>query len=625
MANTDLDMLQKQPVAPPEPESREYTTAVPPTWREKVDADLQLGAEERVRRWVTAGQFSDATDWDKFLAARYTGSKGLDVTLFGDKPAERKPNLVDPVELNQRYAPKGEDWFDKPMDPDHAREVAKDIRGDLHARAVEARWALFHPGVSGTLSLGNLTSDIASEIMDPGKVALDMMPGPFEGRIAAALGGGVLARLAAHGVSGGIGAGLAAAPMTGVRLVEDHDYSLREAMGDLATSAAFGAVFQGLGVGGVKELWRWKFPAKAAHNAASTAASQIIDGKPVDVTAQVYPPATPEDIQVIRNHLATMKAGERPALTEDQINSAASIYHTTQDAGNAIRESLITKVPQNIGAVIEKEATQRRDGYAEGQSKTDIAATEEESARAESAKPAEFKMPPEIEEVLPAPQPLLAELTSRTGLRESLEHPQEHINRDYDVPYQAASNAVGGITYIDRHLNTMMPTPDGRLVDISGALHIHEQIERAGMEELMKRGLTPEQAYIASHHLLAEVAERDYVENTLGLNWSEYQKFIAKQEPKIQKEQLREPPPDAYTKPYPHDRMDLAKKEPTGGVAQPTPAEKAAVSDLRSQLEASLAAHPEVVAAKAELDSAKANIEGAYSQAAQCLMEAGFG
>ena len=97
--------------------------------------------------------------------------------------------------------------------------------------------------------------------------------------------------------------------------------------------------------------------------------------------------------------------------------------------------------------------------------------------------------------------------------------PKFSINRSYEVPYLAGYSQDGKTIYIDRRFPTKTTFRNGKTVDITRFIVVHESTEKALMDHL---GMPYQQA----HHLAIQ-AERKAVEDA-GLHWGEYNAYCMK-------------------------------------------------------------------------------------------------
>ena len=136
------------------------------------------------------------------------------------------------------------------------------------------------------------------------------------------------------------------------------------------------------------------------------------------------------------------------------------------------------------------------------------------------------------------------------------------INRANDVPYGAGPNTkLDQVVNVDRHV----PAEDkigGVTYDPARAVAVHEFTEQHALNELTKAGVPEATAYEIAHFVFAEPAERAWVEANVGPKaWGPYQAHWNKWLSKIDHENPKNPPPDLYQKPYPHDDDHLAPED----------------------------------------------------------------
>lgn len=130
--------------------------------------------------------------------------------------------------------------------------------------------------------------------------------------------------------------------------------------------------------------------------------------------------------------------------------------------------------------------------------------------------------------------------------------PNPAVDRSHDVPYLAGSSAEGGKTYIDRSVPPSITQKSGKTYDPARYLTVHEQLEH----DLMAKG----QPYESAHRAALD-AERAAVLRD-GLDWDEYQSAMKALWSKTEKNtHPTSPPPDLYTKPYPHDEAQFLQRQ----------------------------------------------------------------
>ncbi|HZU87933.1 MAG TPA: hypothetical protein VE993_01625 [Stellaceae bacterium] len=145
------------------------------------------------------------------------------------------------------------------------------------------------------------------------------------------------------------------------------------------------------------------------------------------------------------------------------------------------------------------------------------------------------------------------------------------IDASHDVPYLAgaSANADDPTTHIDRHLPRMAEV-SGVTFDPAVPANIHEQVERFVMERMIAakaaelgRALTPDELdtiYEVAHHGYAEPAE-DAWYRAHGIDVNEVNALWAHWDGRTEREGVpKNPPPDLYAKPYPHNKVEGSAK-----------------------------------------------------------------
>jgi hypothetical protein len=152
------------------------------------------------------------------------------------------------------------------------------------------------------------------------------------------------------------------------------------------------------------------------------------------------------------------------------------------------------------------------------------------------------------------------------------------VNRANDVPYEAgASKGNDPTTNLDHHLPRVAELANGQSFDPAVPAKIHEQVEKVAMERLIAkekehlgRELTQKEInriYEIAHHEYAEVAEDAWYRQQ-GLDLKEVNAWWAKQDKITEHENPKNPPPNLYTKPYPHNEVEGVKHEPSGSAME---------------------------------------------------------
>jgi hypothetical protein len=140
-------------------------------------------------------------------------------------------------------------------------------------------------------------------------------------------------------------------------------------------------------------------------------------------------------------------------------------------------------------------------------------------------------------------------ILARPEVKEAISAPRK-IDRTHDVPYLAGSNKEGGTTYIDKDVPIECKIGD-KACDPAKYLNVHEQTEHA----LMTDGKMPYE----DAHSIATQKEREAVEKD-GHSWKDYEAVMDGYLDKTEHEKPKNPPPDLYLKPYPHDKQKLMER-----------------------------------------------------------------
>lgn len=149
----------------------------------------------------------------------------------------------------------------------------------------------------------NAASGLAAFILDPLQASSTLVPGLGEEAVLGRLGTGFIGRTAARLTAGATAGGLSQIPVSafkaGLSSIDDQDYTLRDAATDVFMGAAAGALFH-TGIGTVGDIFNKtiaKAPAEVQHQAMSTATSQILEGRPVEVRPVIKPNYSPADLE----------------------------------------------------------------------------------------------------------------------------------------------------------------------------------------------------------------------------------------------------------------------------------------------------------------------------------------
>ncbi len=162
--------------------------------------------------------------------------------------------------------------------------------------------------------------------------------------------------------------------------------------------------------------------------------------------------------------------------------------------------------------------------------------------------------------------PNLRKVLLSPKIQEAITNPR--IDRSHDVPYEAGASAKPDdmTTHVDRRIPSSVSI-DGKTFDPAIPANIHEQVEREVMERLIKQGYTDNKAYEIAHHEYAEPAEDMWYKHH-GINIDKVNEWWSKQDKITEHENPKDPPPDLYKKPYPHNKVEGVKHEPTGVYAE---------------------------------------------------------
>ncbi len=142
----------------------------------------------------------------------------------------------------------------------------------------------------------------------------------------------------------------------------------------------------------------------------------------------------------------------------------------------------------------------------------------------------------------------------------NIDHPV--IDRSYDVPYGSGGSdpLEDPTTFVDRHVPRTLTVGDVTF-DPAEPWLVHENVEQSVMEKLTTSGWDDEEAYRVAHFCFAQVAEHAwYAAHGIDPKAAEgvEKPWLAQ----IQHEDPEHPPPNLYSKPYPHSDVTLAQGEP---------------------------------------------------------------
>lgn len=399
------DLLKQQPL-PPGPTVGDYSK-VPPTTGEEFSAQFKSGPMTWFHQAAQRGAYADdPARFDRF-------AHSIEAFFHTDPENKLYNQILSPVEANEAFAPKGEDWFDKYISFGLAKITADQRREKTQITANLQRYSEVH---SWPFNLG---VNAVGFMLDPANLGASMVPGLGEEAIAARLGGGVVARLAGRAAAGAVGGAAAMVPSVAARGAFDENYSLREAFFDLAMGAAGGAVLQGVLPGVAREAGLLKpdklmtdaarqtlvegltrdvtalgQTAEQIHTAQSVAVGQTAAELPIDVLPITHPPAS--DLQVRNMRTYPMSQSMLAKTPEDVVLRAASIAGRAgehqADLAWALQEARkVTDLPVTLAQVAAKQIKLHEEGSALGVSQEDFLRAKEEvdaAARSEPIEPA---------------------------------------------------------------------------------------------------------------------------------------------------------------------------------------------------------------------------------------------
>lgn len=352
-------VLNGQPFEMPEDAANQgYATISAPLGTTLASKALEFSAMRYPVEAAERGLYAGASPYDIGLAQEFANegyAAGVGVQL--PQGGSIKTPMMSADDINDQYGPIGPDGnkvkiADAPMPQGVARLIGQEKANQIQREGIIARFDNAHSWPV------NLATNVAGFLMDPMNLTTSFLPGIGEGAVLSRLGTGVGARLIARGVGGATAGAIAQTPLTALRYglsgEEAQDYSLRDAMRDIAFSAgtsAFANAALGLlvrtpteKVGGPSE--KPEIPtgtqgapslpisADLSHNAMRTAISQIIDGRPIDV----FPVLDAEDLSLASKEAALR---DQHAATQDFIDNLTVHPQAQQAAETLARLSVI--------------------------------------------------------------------------------------------------------------------------------------------------------------------------------------------------------------------------------------------------------------------------------------------
>lgn len=258
-------------------------------------------------------------DWFRDFLAGNAAAYGSTVT---SDDLYEPSKTISPDEANQKYAPPGQKLFDQPLPEKLAQNLGQTRTQQIQADSDIDRYENNH-GLVNRMAVGAVAN-----LVDPINISTLFLPGIGEEAMAARFGESFLGRTLARGIAG---ASLGVAQQAPVEFLkyqlgqsENDDYTIRRALSDTMSAAVFTAI-PTMGFGAVGDLLRKATgevrvpieekptvdaltPALTADAltqdaARSTAVSQLVQGKPVDV-ADFFPtpPKTDTAIGMFLDH-----------------------------------------------------------------------------------------------------------------------------------------------------------------------------------------------------------------------------------------------------------------------------------------------------------------------------------
>ena len=211
-----------------------------PSFGAELEADVGSGVSADLARAGQRGQQQGSSWFDRLLATPDVDTAAGMVAGGQDPYAQQASPTISADDANKRFAPSGTTITDGPMSEGLARVVGQQKADEIKRDSVLSRYAASHGAVT------NLGVGAVGFVLDPLQAGTMFIPGIGEETIAAHLGEGVVARTAARGLAGASAGAASMAPIVGLKyagsLADDGDYGIRDAMYDLASGSALGAL-----------------------------------------------------------------------------------------------------------------------------------------------------------------------------------------------------------------------------------------------------------------------------------------------------------------------------------------------------------------------------------------------
>lgn len=544
--------------------------------------------------------------------------------------------VLDPVEANETFAPKGQTLFDKPVTVGLARIMARQYSDNLQRDSTLSRWEDTH---SWPVNLG---SDLAASLVNPLNDAAALVPGFGEEAVAARLGGGLAARVAGRAVTGATGGAIGGAGLTALDDAATGEVSVKSALDNILLSAAGGAVLQG-GLGSAfheiiapDKLMGIDF--EKNKNAAGAALGQTISGRPLDVEPVLAPDSatvaplgdkwqvlasdqygtyakqfdTEEEAQTVAGRLQKPSPSELVIALREREGAS---YSVTPEEIKQTKEDITDAIEHQTDSLIAPESRP------EGSEPSAAGSTGAEPTAAPIALPKLDTEPAiianqshahggiETDEINEPSMASVRERLNEPDVQEKLKQPVQIVREP--ILYGAGSSTDGARIYIDPQLpkEVAFHTQDGIApkvpsIDPSVPISIHERVEKI----FLNKGLPYSEA-----HPIALAVEHAWVRDNVGEPFvDQYEQALKGWLKHDETSPLASTPKDLELKPYETNPKDLAAVQ-AAQAAQPlvTPETEPHANE------------PDVIAAQQALESAQKRAD-AYSQAADCLVEAGI-
>jgi hypothetical protein len=290
---------------------------------------------------------------------------GYDPSLLEPPPPAETP-LMQPADYNEQYAPRDISGKIIPIGDQPMQQGLAKIIGEQKTRQLEREgiWRRFTESHAWPVTMA---AGVVGQMLDPGNLALGMIPPFGEGMLAAQLGGSFLARAAARVGAGALSGAAVGAGTAALHMVADpeeaSDYGMRQALSDVFYSAAgFAALHGGIGTG--LDILRGGI-GRYAHT---------IDGKTYLTDSPIPPTREQVDAGVVRAAtpaapgMPTTDAATQHAIMSSQIGrviegkevNASDFFYQPPSAETAVGLGMRPVGPAEIRAAPDVEAQARQ-------------------------------------------------------------------------------------------------------------------------------------------------------------------------------------------------------------------------------------------------------------------------